>query len=75
VTVRGARMRVHIDQERARYELETGEAVKFAHWGEEVRIEAGTPLELPTPPVEDLPRPKQPVGREPERHKRALGEG
>jgi len=75
VTVRGARLRVHIDQERARYELETGEAVKFAHWGEEVRVEAGTPLELPTPPVEDLPRPKQPRGREPERHKRALREG
>ncbi len=65
VTVRGARMRVRIDQERARYELETGDELEFRHWGEAVLLEAGTPLELPTPAVEDLPRPQQPPGRGP----------
>ncbi len=67
VTVRGARLRVQIDQERARYELESGSALEFRHWDEEVRVEAGTPLELPTPEVEELPRPTQPPGREPAR--------
>jgi len=67
VTVRGGRFRVHIDQERARYELETGDAIAFLHWGEEVRLTAGASIERPTPPVEDLPRPAQPRGREPAR--------
>jgi alpha,alpha-trehalose phosphorylase len=67
VTVRGARLRVSVDQERARYELETGDELTFEHWGEEVRVVNGTPLERPTPAVEDLPRPKQPPGREPAR--------
>jgi len=67
VTVRGARMRVRIDQERARYELETGAEIAFEHWGEAVRLEAGTPLELATPPIAKLPRPAQPRGREPAR--------
>ena len=34
VTVRGARLRVRIDQEQASYELETGESIEFEHWGE-----------------------------------------
>ncbi len=67
VTVRGGRLRVHIDQERARYELETGKALSFEHWGEEVRVTVGEAVERPTPPVEELPRPAQPAGREPAR--------
>ncbi len=67
VTIRGCRLRVEIDQERARYALETGEELTFAHWGEEVVLQAGTPVELATPEVEDLPRPAQPPGREPAR--------
>ncbi len=65
VTVRGARLRIHVDQERARYELETGKELTFLHWGEEVTVRKGKPKERPTKAVEDLPRPKQPPGREP----------
>ena len=65
VRVRGSLMRVRIDSERARYEVEEGDAVTFTHWGEEVRAQPGKPVELPTAEVEDLPRPAQPAGREP----------
>jgi alpha,alpha-trehalose phosphorylase len=68
VTVRGARMRVRIDQEHTRYVLDTGESIEFEHWGEAIRLEADERRELPTPPVEDLPRPVQPAGRGPRPH-------
>ena len=69
VIMRGARMRVRIDQEQARYMLETGESIEFEHWGEAIRLGADERRELPTPPVEDLPRPVQPAGRGPTRHR------
>ncbi len=67
VTVRGSRLRVEIDRERTRYALETGSSLSFEHWGEAVEVEAGTPVELGMPELEELPRPKQPAGREPTR--------
>jgi Glycosyl hydrolase family 65, C-terminal domain len=62
-------MRVRIDQEQARYVLETGESIEIEHWGEAIRLEADGRRELPTPPVEDLPRPVQPAGRGPTPHR------
>ena len=61
-------MRVRIDQEHTRYVLDTGESIEFEHWGEAIRLEADERRELPTPPVEDLPRPVQPAGRGPRPH-------
>ncbi|MBA2350024.1 MAG: glycoside hydrolase family 65 protein [Solirubrobacterales bacterium] len=68
VCIRGSLLRVTIDQEQARYQIEEGAPLDFTHWGEEVHVTKSKPVTLPTPEVEDLPRPAQPAGREPVRH-------
>ena len=68
VTVRGTRLRIRIDQEQAHYELETGEALEFEHCDHSVRVVAGTPQSRPIVALPELPRPRQPAGREPLRH-------
>ena len=71
VTVRDVRLRIRIDQEQAHYELETGDALEFLHCDHPVRVEAGRPQSRPIVALPQLPRPTQPVGREPARHGRS----
>ena len=68
VCIRGSRLRVTIDQDEARYEVEEGPPLDVVHWDEEVHVTKSKPVTLATPEVEDLPRPTQPAGREPVRH-------
>ena len=68
ITAGAARLRIRIDQKQAHYELETGDAIEFEHCDQPVRVEAGTPQSRPIVALPELPRPRQPVGREPARH-------
>ncbi len=68
VMVRDVRMRITIDQDEAHYELETGDALEFEHCDHPVRVEAGTPQSRPIVRLQELPRPRQPPGREPAPH-------
>jgi alpha,alpha-trehalose phosphorylase len=68
VRVRGSLLRVRIGQAEVRYAVEDGPPLDFLHCGEPVHVTKSKPVTLPTAAVEDLPRPTQPLGREPARH-------
>ncbi|GAB3687612.1 glycoside hydrolase family 65 protein [Angustibacter aerolatus] len=64
----GLRVVVDVDHDRVRYELHDGPDARLTvrHAGTDVEVTTATPLELAVEPREPLlPRPEQPVGREP----------
>ncbi|MFF4845088.1 glycoside hydrolase family 65 protein [Streptomyces collinus] len=65
VAVRGRRLKVDIDQTRARYRLVDGDPLEVLHHGEPVTVTAGDPVDRPVPPAPVLPEPQQPRGRRP----------
>jgi alpha,alpha-trehalose phosphorylase len=67
LTWRGHRLRVEVTGDSATYELLTGDAIELEHEGERLTVKPGAPVSRPVREVPDLPRPKQPPGREPRR--------
>lgn len=66
LAVRGRRLEVEIVPTRATYSLDPGDApLEILHWMEPVAVEGTVTLPIPSAP--DLPRPRQPAGREPRR--------
>jgi alpha,alpha-trehalose phosphorylase len=64
----GRRLAVEVRSEAATYALADGdEPLEILHWGETVRVEAGTASRRDIPDAPDIPAPPQPRGREPER--------
>ena len=61
----GRRLRVQILPGQAEYQLLEGEDLQLYHYGQLVRITAGTPLAQPIPPTPPTDQVAQPVGREP----------
>jgi alpha,alpha-trehalose phosphorylase len=71
---RGRRLSVEVCPQSATYLLADGdEPLEICHWGETVVLEPGTPSEQGIPPSPDVPEPRQPPGREPERARCAEG--
>jgi alpha,alpha-trehalose phosphorylase len=70
LSFRGRRLRVEISHDHARYTLVEGDALEIDHHGEMLTLDK-RPLtrRIPAPP--NLPRPKQPPGREPVRRRPA----
>jgi alpha,alpha-trehalose phosphorylase len=65
---RGRRLSVEVRPGAATYCLRAGdEPLEILHWGETVALEPGTPSRHELPPAPDVPEPRQPPGREPER--------
>jgi alpha,alpha-trehalose phosphorylase len=69
---RGRRLRVTVTPDRAVYELDgaagddSGSILEFTHYSEVVRLERGSTVTRPLPPVGPVgPRPEQPAGRGP----------
>jgi alpha,alpha-trehalose phosphorylase len=69
VTWRGSLLRVEITDEQATYTLEHGDRVDFAHWGEELHVEAGQSVSRPLPEPPELAPVRQPPGRVPNRRR------
>jgi alpha,alpha-trehalose phosphorylase len=65
---RGRRLRVEIRHDHARYTLVEGDALEIAHHGQKLNLD-GRPLTRRIPPPPNVPRPKQPPGREPARRR------
>jgi alpha,alpha-trehalose phosphorylase len=63
--VHRTRVQVEIDRDTARYRLISGTALSTSHHGTPIVVEPGPGLSLPIPECPRLPRPTQPVGREP----------
>jgi alpha,alpha-trehalose phosphorylase len=61
----GRRLRVQILPGQAEYQLLEGDDLQLYHYGQLVRITAGTPLAQPIPPTPPTDQVAQPVGREP----------
>jgi alpha,alpha-trehalose phosphorylase len=68
VLFRGRRLEVLIEPEAATYTLAEGdEPLDIVHWGERVELQAGTPCSRAIPEAPDIPAPRQPPHRDPER--------
>ncbi|HZA10485.1 glycoside hydrolase family 65 protein [Mycobacterium sp.] len=65
--LRGQRLRVDINHDRARYALTDGDALNITHYRQPVRLTVAEPVELEIPPVPVRPAPQQPPGRAPAR--------
>lgn len=72
VSVRGQRLCVEIDHQRARYSLANGDGLDIRHHGRSARVTTGEPIELPIPLIPVLPAPAQPAGRAPA-HRHSVG--
>jgi alpha,alpha-trehalose phosphorylase len=68
LTFRGRRLRIDISHSQARYTLVEGEPLEIEHHGQKLMLD-GRPLTRRIPPAPNLPRPKQPPGREPARRR------
>ncbi|WP_432546308.1 glycoside hydrolase family 65 protein [Kineococcus sp. SYSU DK004] len=62
---RGACLEVRVTQEEATYTVVSGGPVRTSHHGEEFTVDLEAPRTLPIEPLEELPRPSQPAGRDP----------
>jgi alpha,alpha-trehalose phosphorylase len=68
IVFRGRRLFVEVTGDAATYTLgDADEPLEILHWGELVRLQAGTASRQPIPPTPDLAPPRQPPGREPAR--------
>ncbi len=63
--IRGKLLRVEVTPKEATYVLAQGTSCQVAHYDELMSLTPGTPQTRPLRPLPDLPRPKQPPGREP----------
>ena len=63
--IRGTRLCVDVDHERARYTVVSGEPLSLSHHGEEFRRRAGLARRACDPPDHPGPEPPQPPGRPP----------
>jgi alpha,alpha-trehalose phosphorylase len=68
---RGRRLKVEVDQQRARYSLRQGEALEIAHHGETFTVTAAELVMRAIPPAETRDAPTQPPGRAPVRRRPA----
>ncbi len=62
---RGRHLRVTVLSTSARYELVDGDPLALRHHGTPTEVFRERPVELPTPPAPQRPRPTQPPGRAP----------
>ncbi|NJC73691.1 family 65 glycosyl hydrolase, partial [Planosporangium thailandense] len=69
VLCHGQRLCVNVTRAEATYSLKSGKTLELAHHGRAFTLAAGQPATFPIPPVEPGPRPSQPPGREPVRHR------
>jgi alpha,alpha-trehalose phosphorylase len=68
---RGRRLKVEVDQQRARYSLRQGEALEIAHHGETFDVTEAEPVTRSIPPIPQGDLPTQPPGRAPARRRPA----
>jgi alpha,alpha-trehalose phosphorylase len=68
---RGRRLKVEVDQQRARYSLRQGEALEIAHHGETFDVTEAEPVTRSIPPMPQGDLPTQPPGRAPARRRPA----
>jgi alpha,alpha-trehalose phosphorylase len=68
---RGRRLKVEVDQQRARYSLRQGEALEIAHHGETFDVTGAEPVTRSIPPIPQGDLPTQPPGRAPARRRPA----
>ncbi|WP_369069752.1 glycoside hydrolase family 65 protein [Kineococcus terrestris] len=62
---RGACLEVRVTQEEATYTVVSGGPVRTSHHGEEFTVDLDAPRTFGIEPLEELPRPSQPAGRDP----------
>ncbi|NGO72672.1 glycoside hydrolase family 65 protein [Streptomyces boncukensis] len=65
VLVRGCALRVEIRPDTVRYALADGEPLRVRHYGEELTLSAGEPVERGVPEGAEPQEPEQPAGRAP----------
>jgi alpha,alpha-trehalose phosphorylase len=63
--IRGSRLCVEVDHERARYSIVSGAPLSLSHHGKEFSVKHGSPVEHAIPPITPGPEPQQPPGRAP----------
>jgi alpha,alpha-trehalose phosphorylase len=68
---RGRRLKVEVEQQRARYSLRQGEALEIAHHGETFDVTEAEPVTRSIPPTPARDLPTQPPGRAPARRRPA----
>ena len=74
ITFRGRVLRVDTSTDATTYTLVDGDTATVRHFDEQVELEPGRPVTLPTPPLPDPgPRPTQPKGRAPRPFAEAFG--
>ena len=71
--IRGTRLCVEVDHERARYTVVSGEPLSLSHHGEPFTVRAGSPVEHAIPAIAAGPEPEQPPGRPPGLHRARRG--
>jgi alpha,alpha-trehalose phosphorylase len=69
ILVSGQRLRVDVTHEHASYRADDGKPLKIAHHGTPVTLSGGKAQKFPIPKITPGPRPTQPPGREPARHR------
>jgi alpha,alpha-trehalose phosphorylase len=68
VLFRGRRIEVDIRQDEASYAIrDDDEPLELEHWGERISVRPGAPERHPIPAAPDVPPPRQPPGRGPQR--------
>ena len=65
VLIRGQRLRVEVNHDRARYSIDDGKPLEIMHHGKSVKLSGGKPQERTIPKITPGPWPTQPSGREP----------
>jgi alpha,alpha-trehalose phosphorylase len=73
IVLRGRRLRVEIQHQKARYLLVDGEPLQIRHHDTAIRLVAGKPSVRPVPALTARARARQPAGREPARRRSADG--
>jgi alpha,alpha-trehalose phosphorylase len=69
ILISGQRLRVDVTHEHASYRADDGKPLKIAHHGTPVTLSGGKAQKFPIPKITPGPRPTQPPGREPARHR------
>jgi alpha,alpha-trehalose phosphorylase len=69
LVVRGSRLLVDVDHERATYSVLRGGPLQLSHHGERFTVSADNPMTLAIPAAPDRPVPMQPRGRAPVRRR------
>jgi alpha,alpha-trehalose phosphorylase len=64
IEVRGTLLRIEVLEDEATYRVERGKGIHLTHWDEAVDLTERHAATLPIPALPDLPRPRQPRGRD-----------